>query len=74
VARQVQLFWGVRPLVLEDEVDHHDEVVEVVEKALLRRRLVEPGDIILILMGDPIRDRPLTNLVRAHRVQAPPSI
>ena len=32
---------------------------------------VAPGDAIVVLMGDPIDERPLTNLLRAHRVRAP---
>ena len=69
VARRVQLFWGVRALVMSDEVAHHDEVVEVVDRHLLENRLARPGDCVVVLMGDPIRDRPLTNLLRVHRVR-----
>ncbi len=67
VARQVQLLWGVRPLLLKREVDHLDEVVEVADRQLRAARLVKPGDSIVLLMGDPIRERPLTNLMRVHR-------
>lgn len=80
VARRVQLLWGARPLVMGDEVSHHDEVVTVVDRLLLDAGLARPGDVILILMGDPIAERPLTNLMRAHRVRgrrgdaAPPRI
>ncbi len=70
VARRVQLFWGVRALVMSDEVEHHDEVVEVVDRHLIEDRLAKPGDCVIVLMGDPIRDRPLTNLLRVHRVRA----
>ncbi len=70
VARRVQLFWGVRALVMPDRVAHHDEVVEVVDRLLLENRLAKPGDCILVLMGDPIRDRPLTNLLRVHLVRS----
>lgn len=69
VARQIQLVWGVRPLLMESEVEHHDEVVEVVDRQLLAEGLARPGDRIVILMGDPIRERPLTNLMRVHRVR-----
>ncbi len=69
VARRVQLFWGVRSLVMSEEVAHHDEVVEVVDRHLLAERLARPGDCVLVLMGDPIRDRPLTNLLRVHLVR-----
>jgi len=68
VARKIQLVWGVRPLHLEAEVEHHDEVVEVVDRQLLERGLAEPGEVIVVLMGDPIPAKPLTNLLRLHRI------
>jgi len=70
VARKIQLVWGVRPHHMKAEVEHHDEVVEVVERELLDWGLVEPGEVIVILMGDPIREKPLTNLMRLHRITA----
>jgi pyruvate kinase len=70
VARRVQLAWGVRPLLLSEDVEHHDEIIDRVDRELLRHRIAEPGDAIVVLMGDPIRERPLTNLLRIHRVRA----
>ena len=69
VARQLQLVWGVRPLVTDTAVGTLDEVVQMVERNLRDARLAAPGDRILILMGHPIRDRPLTNLMRVHRIR-----
>jgi pyruvate kinase len=69
IARQLQLVWGVRPLVNDTEVGTLDEVVQMVERNLRDARLAAPGDRILILMGHPIRDRPLTNLMRVHRIR-----
>ena len=68
VAHQVQLLWGVRPLTCPIHAVHHDEVVRQVERELTQRGLVQPGDNIIILMGDPIPERPLTNLLRVHRI------
>ncbi|RMH17819.1 MAG: pyruvate kinase [Acidobacteria bacterium] len=69
IARRAQLVWGVHPLLMEDEVGHHDEVVSVVDQLLLERGLADPGDRLIVLMGDPIAERPLTNLLRIHRVR-----
>jgi pyruvate kinase len=69
VARRIQLVWGVRPSLMQTEVEHHDEVVEVVERHLLERGLAEPGEDIVILMGDPVREKPLTNLMRMIRLK-----
>lgn len=70
VARQIQLVWGVRPFVAELQVGSLDDIVQVVEGKLLEAKLVKPGDRIIILMGHPVRERPLTNLMRVHRIRA----
>ncbi|MES1210919.1 MAG: pyruvate kinase alpha/beta domain-containing protein, partial [Acidobacteriota bacterium] len=69
VARRIQLVWGVRPLVTGTDVGTLDEVVQAVERHLLEAKLVAPGERIIILMGHPIRDKPLTNLMRVHRIR-----
>jgi pyruvate kinase len=69
IARQLQLVWGVRPLVTGPEVGSLDDVVRVVEQQLLAAGLVTSGERIVILMGHPIRERPLTNLMRVHQVR-----
>ena len=69
VARQIQLVWGVRPFVAEFHVGSLEDIVQVVERELLEARLVRPGELIIILMGHPVRDRPLTNLMRVHRIR-----
>jgi pyruvate kinase len=69
IARRSQLLWGVRPrLVVTDDVEHLDQVVGLVEQDLRSAGLAEPGERIVILMGDPIRERPLTNLLRVHQL------
>ncbi len=67
--QRLQLVWGVRALYFEEEVVHHAEVVELIDRHMLGAGLAKPGDVIVILMGDPIRERPPTNLMRIHRVR-----
>ncbi len=69
VARQLQLVWGVRPLVTDTEVGTLDDLVQMVERNLRDAGLAAPGERILILMGHPIREKPLTNLMRVHRIR-----
>ena len=69
VARQIQLVWGVRPFVAQLEVGSLEDIVNVVERELLAAELVVPGDRIIILMGHPVRERPLANLMRVHRIR-----
>jgi pyruvate kinase len=68
VARRVSLIWGVRPILTTRDLKHLDEVVEVVDRALREQKLAKAGESIVLLMGDPIRDRPMTNLMRLHRL------
>ncbi len=68
-ARRLQLIWGVRPLLVPSRLRHLHQVVAQVDRELLERGLAKAGETIVILMGDPIRERPLTNLLRVHRVR-----
>jgi pyruvate kinase len=70
VARRLQLVWGVRPLAAPVEVEHLDGLVREVDRGLLSSGLAAPGDRIIVLMGHPVRERPLTNLMRVHRVRS----
>ncbi len=70
VARQIQLVWGVRPVVAKIQVGSLEDIVTVVERKLLEMKLVKPDDRIIILMGHPVRERPLTNLMRVHRIRS----
>ena len=69
VARRIQLLWGMRPVHLVRDVQHRDDLIEIVERELLERRLVRPGECLILLMGFPIRQKALTNLLRIHRVR-----
>ncbi|MEM7352226.1 MAG: pyruvate kinase [Acidobacteriota bacterium] len=69
VARRLQLVWGARPRLIDAELETHDDVVRLVDRHLIDANLAEPGDVIQILMGAPIVERPLTNLMRVHRVR-----
>jgi pyruvate kinase len=68
VARRMNLLWGVRPFVLREVGNYHEQIVERVEEFLLGHGMVEPGDSVVILMGSPIYQRARTNLLRVHRV------
>lgn len=70
LARRLQTLWGVQPIVLEQKVEHHDEVAALVDRYLRESGLAQPGDALILLMGDPISERPRTNLLRVHRVRA----
>ncbi|MEM1248424.1 MAG: pyruvate kinase [Acidobacteriota bacterium] len=71
-ARRLQLVWGIQAVAMKGDVAHHDEVVGLVDRHLLAAKVVKPGDRIAILMGDPIQERPPTNLLRLHHVRRRP--
>jgi pyruvate kinase len=57
---------------LEHEVQHRRDLVQVVERELLARKLIRRGECMILLMGHPIEERPLTNLLRIHRIAGAP--
>jgi pyruvate kinase len=74
VARRIQLLWGMRPIHLVRDVQHREDLIEIVERELLELRLVRPGECLILLMGFPIRQKALTNLLRIHRVGGRPKV
>ncbi|HYH45971.1 MAG TPA: pyruvate kinase [Thermoanaerobaculia bacterium] len=70
VARQLQLVWGVRPVVVSGEIEHLDGLVQAVDRRLQEIGAAAPGDRIIIMMGHPYREHPLTNLMRVHQVRS----
>jgi pyruvate kinase len=69
IARRLQLVWGVRPVFADASIRKLEQVVRYVDGRLLAAKLVKATDPIVILMGDPIDEKPLTNLMRVHRVR-----
>lgn len=68
VARRLCLWWGVHPVVTEFREDT-DAMLAHAEEELLRRRLVEPGDVLVVTGSAPIIARGRTNFVKVHRIR-----
>ncbi|MDQ7799773.1 MAG: pyruvate kinase [Armatimonadota bacterium] len=68
VARGLCLWWGVHPVVIEFREDT-DAMLTHAEEELLRRGLVEPGDVLVVTGSAPIIARGRTNFVKVHRVR-----
>jgi pyruvate kinase len=64
--RQLALAWGVIPH-LSDEIRSTDEMVEVSQRTILARGLVEPGSRFVITAGVPFGMRGTTNMIRVER-------
>lgn len=68
VYHRLNLVWGVKPLLIEQEQETFEEVLQQVEAFLLERRLVTAGDLILIMGGIPMHQTGGTNFLKLHTV------
>lgn len=68
IKRRLGLYWGVIPNTMS-LMEHTDEMILQVEKALIEQDLVRSGDDIVILSGAPIFEKGTTNLLKLHRVR-----
>lgn len=66
VYHQLNLVWGVKPLLIEREVDSFEEAIQQAETCLLDRKLVQSGDQILVMGGIPMRTKGGTNFLKLH--------
>ncbi len=67
IARRVSLYWGVTPIILKTGRTT-DAMIESVERAMLRRKLVKRRDMIVITAGVPVGVAGSTNMMKMHRV------
>jgi len=63
------LYRGVIPKVMRP-IENTDEMIEEVEKVMIKDRLARKGDTIVILSGAPIHKRGTTNLMKIHRIDS----
>jgi pyruvate kinase len=69
IKRQLQLVWGVTPVIFENDQMHaHDTIPRALKTALLAR-LVREDDLIVATAGINTRKRGSTNLIEIHRVR-----
>ena len=67
VARQLNLWWGVLPIVT-DLPQVTADTSGVVEEALVEKNLVQRGDRIVLVGSSPFTARAPTNFLKVHRV------
>jgi pyruvate kinase len=67
ISRRLSLYWGVTPIILKVRRTT-DDMIAGVERAMLRRKLVKPGDLIVITAGVPVGVAGSTNLMKIHHV------
>ena len=67
VQRQLALSWGTESFTVP-MVEHTDDMVRQVDKALLSIGRCEPGDLVAIVFGSPVGRSGMTNTLRMHRI------
>ncbi|MGF1494820.1 MAG: pyruvate kinase [Microcoleaceae cyanobacterium] len=65
---RLNLAWGVRPLLLDNEVTTFEALVSQAETILRNNQLVESGDQVLIVGGIPTQHPKGTNFLKIHHI------
>jgi len=65
---RLNLVWGVRPILLEQEGDSFEEILIRMEACLLERNFASPGDKVLVLGGIPAHKTRGTNFLTIHTI------
>ncbi|MDP2661111.1 MAG: pyruvate kinase, partial [Dehalococcoidia bacterium] len=67
MARQLALWWGITPLVLDFPV-HTDDAFRRMEEALLQAGEIKPGDHVVVVGSTPLTVRGPTNFLKVHKI------
>jgi len=70
VQRQLNLAWGVEPILVHP-VPGVDEMIAEVERVVLERGMAGEGDTVVIVAGYPLLQPGLTNLIKLHCIGKP---
>jgi pyruvate kinase len=65
VARKVSLYWGVTPVILKSKKTT-DDMIKAVEDAMLKQKLINAGDMIVLTAGVPVGVAGTTNTMKIH--------
>ena len=68
VYHRLNLFWGVKPLLVEEKVSVIEDFIQLAEGILVERNLAKEGDTLLILGGSPVQKARGTNFLKIHSV------
>lgn len=67
VVRRLAPVYGVRPILAPD-VPSTDDMLSLMDRVLVERALLRPGDDVVFVAGQPIGRSGTTNLMKLHRV------
>lgn len=66
--RKLTLHRGVYPYPIEQAGKNRDEIIMEMEQVLLRQRVVNPGDLVLLTFGEPIGQPGGTNTLKIIKI------
>jgi pyruvate kinase len=66
--QRLSIVWGVRGVVLEEEERDVDGAIRAIERQLVQSALVNPGDSLVLLAGQPFFAGGATNFIRVEKV------
>ena len=66
--QSLALYWGVTPILFTPSSTEGSSIFIDLDKAILRRQLLERGDRICIAFGYPLKDHKSVNLLKLHKV------
>lgn len=67
IMRRLNLYWGVIPKTMR-LIEATDDLIREMDRSLVSDKLVRKGDSVVILMGMPISQKGVTNMMKLHRV------
>ncbi len=68
IYHRLNLIWGVKPILLERQVETFEELTKQAQTYLLQNNLVKSGDKILIMGGIPTQIAGGTNFLKIHTI------
>lgn len=70
ILRRLQLLWGVRGMVIDDEElnKDSDKALELIQSRLLESGMIMRGDYVIMLAGQPFFARGSTNFIKVEKV------
>lgn len=68
IYHRLNLIWGLKPILIDQEVETFEAVIEQAEACMMQRKLAVPGDLILIMGGIPMSTSGGTNFLKVHRI------
>ena len=69
IYHSLNLFWGLKPLLIEGIPETFEALVQQAESALLKLQLVSPGNKILVVGGLPAGEARGSNFIKIHAVR-----